>query len=183
VTGLQEDRRLPRAHVNAEFKARCPDPREAARRIRAAGARWAGRERQIDTYYRIGQGRLKIRESGPRAVLVWYFRGNTLRSKRSDVLLLPLSETQAAKRMLGRTLGVKAVVDKVRRIYLRDNVRVHLDDVRGLGTFVEVEAVGRAKELARLRRQAEAMARVLGLLPSNLIRGSYSDLLRRPRGR
>jgi predicted adenylyl cyclase CyaB len=174
---------MRRAHVNAEFKARCPDPQEAVRRIRAAGARWAGREHQIDTYYRVGQGRLKIRETGPRAVLAWYFRGDALRSKRSDVLLLPLPEAQAAKQMLGRTLGVRVVVDKVRRIYLRDNVRVHLDDVRGLGKFVEIEAVGRAKDLPRLRTQAEAMARVLGLRPSDLIRGSYSDLLDRPRNR
>lgn len=168
---------MTRAHVNAEFKARCADPRDAIRRVRAAGARWAGRVRQIDTYYRVAEGRLKIRETGSRAELVWYFRGDTLRSKRSDVLLLTLPNPVSIKETLARSLSVKVVVDKVRRIYLHGNVRVHFDQVRGLGTFVEIEAMGGPKEFRRLRRQAEEMARVLGLHRADLVRGSYSDLL------
>jgi adenylate cyclase, class 2 len=168
---------VTRAHVNAEFKARCSDPRDAIRRLRAAGARWLSREHQVDTYYRVAQGRLKVREIGSRAVLVWYFRGDTLRSKRSDVLLLPISDPISVKRTLSRDLGVRVVVDKVRRVYLRENVRVHVDDVRGLGQFVEIEAVGQATNFKSLQRQAEEMAHVLGLRPSDLIRGSYSDLL------
>lgn len=63
------------------------------------------------------------------------------------------------------------------RVYLRDDVRVHIDEVRGLGQFVEIESVGDAKDCDRLQRQAEAMAHALGLRPSDLVRGSYSDLL------
>ena len=168
---------MTRAHVNAEFKARCSDPRDAIRRIRAAGVRWVSREHQIDTYYRIAEGRLKVRETGTRAELVWYFRGDTLRSKRSDVLMLTLRDAASVKAALARKVGVKVIVDKVRRVYLRDNVRVHIDDVRGLGHFVEIESVGAAEDFPRLQRQAEEMARVLGLRPKDLIRGSYSDLL------
>jgi len=168
---------VTRAHVNAEFKARCSDPRDAIRRIRAAGVRWVSREHQIDTYYRIAEGRLKVRETGTRAELVWYFRGDTLRSKRSDVLMLTLRDAASVKAALARKVGVKVIVDKVRRVYLRDNVRVHIDDVRGLGHFVEIESVGAAEDFPRLQRQAEEMARVLGLRPKDLIRGSYSDLL------
>jgi len=174
---------VSRAHVNAEFKARCSDPREAIRRVRAAGARWLSREHQVDTYYRVAEGRLKIREVGTRAVLVWYFRGDTLRSKRSDVLLLPVSDPISVKRTLSRDLGVKVVVDKVRRVYLRENVRVHIDEVVGLGQFVEIEAVGQAKNFRLLQKQAQEMARVLGLHSSDLIRGSYSDLLLAKRSR
>jgi len=168
---------VTRAHVNAEFKARCRNLEGAVRRARAAGARWAGREHQIDTYYHLAEGRLKVRESGSWAVLVWYFRGDTLRSKRSDVLLLSLPDPRSVKSTLARTLGVKVVVDKVRRIYLRENVRVHIDQVKGLGDFVEIESVGAATDFPRLKRQAEKMARDLGLRPRDLIRGSYSDLL------
>lgn len=66
---------------------------------------------------------------------------------------------------------------QVRRVYLKDNIRVHIDEVRGLGQFVEIEAVGRAKSFPKLQRQAENMASALGLHRANLIRGSYSDLL------
>jgi predicted adenylyl cyclase CyaB len=125
----------------------------------------------------VDEGRLKVRESGTRAELVWYFRSDTLRSKRSDVLMLTLRDAPSVKATLARTLGVKVIVDKFRRVYLRDNVRVHIDDVRGLGHFVEIESVGAAKDFPRLQRQAEEMARVLGLRPKDLIRGSYSDLL------
>ena len=168
---------MTRTHVNAEFKARCSDPRDAIRLVRAAGARWLSREHQVDTYYRVAEGRLKIRETGTRAELVWYFRGDTLRSKRSDVLMLTLRDAPSVKVTLARTLGVKVIVDKVRRVYLRNNVRVHVDDVKGLGHFVEIESVGAAKDFPPLQRQAEEMARVLGLRPKDLIRGSYSDLL------
>jgi len=168
---------VTRTNVNAEFKARCRDLEGAARRARAAGARWVAREHQIDTYYRVAEGRLKVRETGSRAVLVWYFRGDRLRSKRSDVLLLSLPDVRSVKAALARTLGVKVVVDKVRRIYLRENVRVHIDRVKGLGDFVEIESVGAATDFPRLKRQAEEMAHDLGLRPRDLIRGSYSDLL------
>ena len=182
MCGLASWLAVTRAHVNAEFKARCSDPQDAIRRIRAAGARWLTRERQVDTYYRVAEGRLKVRETGSRAVLVWYFRGDTLRSKRSDVLLLPVSDPISVKRTLSRDLGVRVVVDKVRRVYLKDNVRVHVDEVRDLGLFVEIEAVGQAKDFKKLQRQAEGMARVLGLRHSDMIRGSYSDLLLARRG-
>ena len=168
---------MTRAHVNAEFKAGCANIPAAIRRVRGAGARRKAREHQVDTYYRVAEGRLKVRETGPRAELVWYFRGDALRSKRSDVLLLSLPEPASIKETLARSLGVKVVVDKVRRIYLKDNVRVHFDQVKRLGTFVEIEAVGQPKDFRRLQRQAEEMARVLGLRPNDLIRGSYSDLL------
>lgn len=174
---------MTRAHVNAEFKARCADLQAAIRRVRVAGARWLSREHQIDTYYRVAEGRLKVREAGSRAELVWYFRGDTLRSKRSDVLILTLPEPASVKATLARTLGVRVVVDKIRRIYLRDNVRIHFDEVRELGAFVEIEAVDKPKDFPRLKRQAEEMAGVLGLHPKDLIRGSYSDLLLRTPGR
>lgn len=168
---------MARTHVNAEFKARCEDLRAGIKRVRSAGARRVGREHQIDTYYRVAQGRLKVREAGVRAELVWYFRGDSLRSKRSDVLILSLPDAAPIKETLARSLGVKVVVDKVRRIYLRDNVRVHFDHVKGLGTFVEIEAVGSPREFSRLKEQAEETAGILGLRRGDLIRGSYSDLL------
>jgi adenylate cyclase class 2 len=120
---------------------------------------------------------LKVRETDGRAVLVWYFREDSLRSKRSDVIVLPIADVSETKAILARELGVKVVVDKVRRVYLKHNVRAHLDEVRGLGFFVEIEAVGQAKNFKKLRDQAEEMAHVLGLRPSDLIRGSYCDLL------
>ena len=169
------------AHVNAEFKARCADPRDAVRRVRAAGARWISKEHQVDTYFRVVEGRLKVRETGTRAELVWYFRGDTLRSKRSDVVMLTLRSAPSVKATLARTLGVKVIVDKVRRVYLRGNVRVHLDRVKGLGDFVEIESVGTAGDFPRLKRQAEEMAHDLGLNPRDMIRGSYSDLLLKTR--
>jgi adenylate cyclase, class 2 len=174
---------MARAHVNAEFKARCTDLNAAARRAREAGARRVTRVRQIDTYFAVSGGRLKLRESGDRAQLVWYFRADTLRSKRSDVLLMPVAEASGAKNLLARQFGVRVVVDKVRRVYLKQNVRVHLDQVRGLGAFVEIEAVGEPREFPRLKRQAEEMASALGLSSDDLVGGSYSDLLLAKRGR
>ena len=91
--------------------------------------------------------------------------------------MLRVSDDDSVKETLARDLGVKVVVDKIRRIYLKDNVRVHVDEVRRLGQFVEIEAVGQAKDFKKLKSQAEVMARILGLRRSDLVGGSYSDLL------
>ena len=74
-------------------------------------------------------------------------------------------------------LGVIAVVDKLREIYYVDNVKIHLDRVRGLGKFLEVEAFVRKGGLRRGRKQAEKIRELFGVLPEDILAHSYSDLI------
>ena len=47
----------------------------------------------------------------------------------------------AMREILARALGIVGRVRKLRRLCLVDRTRIHLDDVEGLGCFVEIEAV------------------------------------------
>jgi predicted adenylyl cyclase CyaB len=91
---------------------------------------------------------------------------------------VPVADVAAMKAVLADTLGVRGIVSKRRRIWLWKNVRIHLDEVAGLGSFVEFEAVitSRAEELAA-PAQLEQLSSLLEVRPSDYLAPSYADLL------
>src|SRR5262249_31422998 len=105
------------AHVNIEIKARCPDPQAIRATLRARNATFRGTDRQIDTYFRVNRGRLKLREGQIENSLVYYEREDRAGPKRSDVMLFPSSPGSALKEILIRSLGILVTVEKQREIY------------------------------------------------------------------
>jgi adenylate cyclase class 2 len=175
-------------HVNVEIKAACGDPDSIRRFLRSRGADFRGRDHQVDTYFRVPAGRLKLREGRLENHLIHYERPNVAGPRRADVLLLaapPGERTRALKDLLTEALGVLAVVDKRREIYFLDNVKFHIDEVEHLGRFVEIEAQsahpGASEEalLAQCRQYLDE----LGIRPDDLIAESYSEMLLKRRGR
>jgi len=125
---------------NIELKAKLLDFDRAIAACEALGAAPQGEIHQIDTYFNVPHGRLKLREANPgHAELVHYHRPDTAGAKGCDYTLEPVQPT--IQPMLAAALGVLTVVDKVRTLYLWENVRIHLDRVEGLGHFLEFEAV------------------------------------------
>lgn len=163
---------------NIELKARCRDLRCAAEAAAGVGAARAGELNQLDTYFRFEHGRLKLREAeGHGAELIAYARANDVAFRNSDYYVIPVSEPAAMKAALASRLGVRGEVRKRRELFLWHNVRIHLDEVAGLGTFLEFEAVvspadGEAVSHERLARLTEA----LGIRDDDRIAVSYSDL-------
>lgn len=164
---------------NIELKARCPDPAAAAGCALAMGARDAGVLLQVDTYFHVKSGRLKLRViDGQRAELILYSRPNAAEIRASDYHIAQVPDPAGARALLGRSLGVLVEVRKRRRLLLWENVRIHLDDVEGLGSFLELEAVvGDAGDETVSRERAERLRDVLGVADAELIESSYSDLL------
>ena len=75
------------------------------------------------------------------------------------------------------------IVDKKRRIYFIDNVKFHFDEVQGLGSFIEVEAIDTGKiNLDRLKMQCDSYASFFDIAPSQYISNSYSDMLIEKKG-
>ena len=165
------------ASVNVEFKARDPNPEVTAARCLNLGAVSAGTLVQRDVYYRARHGRLKLRtQADDGSELIAYRRPDAPDASESTYVRAPASE--AVGEALEVALGTTVVVSKHRQLLIWEGVRIHLDEVDGLGSFVEFEAVlpgagdpatARAK-LARLRSE-------LGIEDDALVSAGYADLL------
>jgi adenylate cyclase class 2 len=167
-------------HQIIEIKARARDLDGPRALLVARGARFVGLDQQLDTYFRVPVGRLKLREGAIENALIHYHRENVSGPKHSQVSLYPSTPGSTLKGILAGALGIDVVVDKQREIYFLDNVKVHLDAVAGLGTFVEIEAIDAdgTRSLEALRAQCEELMRAFGIADADLLALSYSDLLR-----
>ncbi len=127
---------------NIEIKAIYPNLEKAREVCRRLNAKFIGIDRQIDTYFNVPNGRFKLRESSLNgSYLIPYVRPNQEGPKKSDYGRLKVDNTEHIKNLFSQIMGVNLVVKKNREIYLIENVRVHLDDVDGVGQFFEFEAV------------------------------------------
>ena len=167
--------------VNIEFKAQCADHRPIRKFLESKHARFVGEDHQVDTYFRVNHGRLKLRQGSIENALIHYLRGDAKGLKRSDVHLFPVESDLSSllNVLLEEALGELVTVEKRREIYFIDNVKFHLDQVKGLGSFVEVEAIDSEGSIGieRLEQQCAHYLDQLQIDDSALISLSYSDLL------
>jgi adenylate cyclase class IV len=171
------------ASENIELKAADPDPAASERACRALGAVDGGLLVQRDTYFAVERGRLKLREdvAAGTAELIFYLRAHADGTRASSYWRAPASEPGAWRDLLAAAHGISGVVGKRRRLFLHRNVRIHLDDVEGLGSFVELEsvlAVPGAESREEARALAEAIA-ALGLAGRETFAAGYLELSRR----
>ena len=119
--------------LNFEFKARLKDAVHVRATLKQLRARFLGTDHQVDTYFHVPAGRLKIREGRIENSLIHYQRTDSAHARRSHVELMLLPRRNSVRAILSGALGVLTVVDKRREIYFVGNVKIHLDRVRGLG--------------------------------------------------
>jgi predicted adenylyl cyclase CyaB len=133
---------------------------------------------QIDTYFVVPHGRLKLREiEGERAELIHYYRPDTLVAHPSDYVIARVSDPGSLKDALSRALGLRVVVEKRRELYLWGHTRIHLDEVTGLGSFLELETVIADQTREEAERECREVQAALGIREEDLVSGSYADLL------
>ncbi|MCI4371912.1 MAG: class IV adenylate cyclase [Thermoplasmata archaeon] len=159
-----------------ELKARYEDLGKA--RALMKGTDRLGTFRQVDTYFSLGERRLKLRvlEGAKEGQLIYYERPDVGGVKESRVLLASLPDAAPVKEILGQVLEVKAVVHKSREIYQFRGVQVHLDTVRGLGKFIEFEKVlADESEREAGRETLESLRRYFQIPDEDLMASSYSD--------
>lgn len=162
-----------------ELKARYEDLGKARAILKAAER--LGTHRQTDTYFSLGDRRLKLREVDGReaAQLVYYERPDEAGVKETTVLLYDVVGPDVLKDMLARVLGVRVVVRKRREIRRHEGVQVHFDEVEGLGRFVEFELAVKddAASIAAGRETLDRLRRLFEIPDEDLVASSYSDLL------
>jgi len=163
--------------INYEFKARVKNETSVRAALKKLRARYVGTDRQVDTYFRVPVGRLKIREGRIENALIFYQRTNAPRARRSKIEMMMLPPRNSIRAILTGALGVWVVVDKRREIYFVGNVKIHLDRVRRLGKFVEVEAISRGGSLPKAQAQARKFQKLFGIKASDIVPQSYSDLI------
>lgn len=162
---------------NLEFKTRVADLQLLLKRARELGADLWGDLRQTDTYFAVPLGRLKLRETaGFQAELIYYRRDETLPERPSDYLVARTPDAASVKSLLAAALGVLAVVRKRRTLLVLDSVRVHLDNVEGVGTFMEIEVPVRDGEAGAAMKLHSLLAG-MGFVLDDGIRASYLDLV------
>ena len=166
-------------HINYEFKARCNDIERLESKLKEFSPLFIGIDHQIDTYFNVPNGRLKLREGNLENSLIHYNRINAADAKQSDVALYQHHPDKNLKETLSKALGVKVVVDKRRKIYFIDNVKFHFDEVNGLGSFIEVEAIDKDGFIGieKLKEQCNYYIQLFCIAKDQFIAESYSDLL------
>jgi predicted adenylyl cyclase CyaB len=169
---------------NIEIKARVRDFEEMRRR--AAGLSDVPCEiiPQEDTFFVTSRGRLKLRElAGRPAQLIYYERADQDGPKRSNYHLFMTGDPAGLKHTLSLAYGIRGVIKKIRYLYLAGQTRIHLDDVQGLGRFMELEVV---LSEGQTDHEGEGIARDLmdrlGVASTDLLEDAYMDMLERQDG-
>lgn len=168
---------------NVEIKARLRDAREAHARAEALADGGTERLAQTDVYFHAVRGRLKLRtireEGRPEAAeLIAYARPDATGPEVSDYRRVAVPDADELRAALAATLGERVVVEKHRTVHHVGRTRVHLDEVEGLGGFLELEVVlreGEGREAGA--REAERLMRELGVEPGDLVDVGYADLV------
>ncbi len=165
--------------LNIEIKARSKNQEFIREILKSHQAKFKGTDHQIDTYFAVNSGRLKLREGNIENSLVHYDREDKEGPKQSNVTFYKSNDKTSLKEILTKALGILVVVDKSREIYFIDNVKFHIDDVKDLGTFVEIEALDSNGSIGKekLFQQCNYYLDLFKISQEDLISNSYSDLL------
>jgi adenylate cyclase class IV len=168
---------------NIELKASDPDPSASLEICRALGAEDRGTITQCDTYFEVARGGLKLREEQPgRPHLIQFERTSEPQQRESRYRIIEVSDGTALCAALAEAIGIRGVVVKQRHLLLWQNVRIHLDEVGQLGTFIELEAVAPPdSDLTHEHRLVAELRDALGITDERLVALGYAaQLLQAP---
>jgi adenylate cyclase class IV len=166
---------------NIEIKTQCLDPEHTRKVLRENDALLLGIDNQVDTYFQVPKGKLKLRESSlPYEYgLIHYDREIKSGPKISQITVFQTPNDEILKQVLTKSLNILVVVKKRRELYLIDNVKFHLDVVESLGNFLEIEAQDTHGLLGKttLTKQCHYYLDLLKIKRKDLLVKSYSDLV------
>jgi predicted adenylyl cyclase CyaB len=165
--------------LNIEIKAQCSNLPQIRSILKKEKAKYIGLDFQIDTYFNCNNGRIKLRAGNIENALIFYKRANTKTIKESQIILEKLNLNNNIKQLLTDAYGVKVEVAKKREIYFIDNIKIHLDEVKELGEFVEIEAIDCTGKIGKemLQEQCNKYIKMFEIKEAAFVDKSYSDLI------
>ena len=162
--------------VNLEIKVALTSHKKVKAVLKEIGAEFKGILTQKDIYYKSPGCLLKMRIQNDRTELIRYNRVESGDTRWSDYDVILLSGKKVPD-FFNNILKTETVVQKKRELWLYDNTRIHLDTVKGLGYFLELETL-----VLKGRKDAEKrfneMVKVLSLDFDRQIRSSYRNLMK-----
>lgn len=164
---------------NIECKARDPHPGRSLEVCRRLGAEDHGEILQRDTYFEVTNGGLKLREERPgKPHLIQFERANEPEQRESRYRIIEVDDGPMLSAALAAAIGVRVIVAKRRRLFLWRDVRIHLDEVEGLGRFIELEAVAPPdSDLTREHRLIAELRDALEITDERLVAVGYAEQL------
>ncbi|XP_037724680.1 uncharacterized protein LOC119556493 [Drosophila subpulchrella] len=178
----------PADQRNVEVKARIPGGAEGFKeRLILAKTLGGGQDAELieqrDVFFEspLG-GRLKLRylQAPARSQLVFYDRPDVAGPKLSKFNKTEVDEPEVLEKILRQSNGVLGVLAKRRHLFLHGQTRIHLDEVKDLGHFLELEVCLRPEQsLEEGQAIAEKLSKELGIQEQDLMTGSYFDALRK----
>lgn len=162
---------------NIELKATDQDPASSHETCRALGAEDHGEIWQRDDYFEVAHGGLKLREERPGYPhLIQFDRANEPQQRESRYRIIKVDDGAVLRAALANAIGVRATVIKHRRLFLWRAVRIHLDTVERLGTFIELEAVAPPdSDLTHEHQLIVELREVFGITDDRLVAIGYAD--------
>lgn len=162
--------------TNLELKIKLDKKNSSEKLLNNAKAQFKGLLKQKDIYYKFKNGLLKLRVENGSYCLIKYFRDEK-GTRWSDYEILKL-EGKNVEKYLAEILNVETVVEKKRKLYLYKNTRIHIDEVKNLGNFLELETVV-AKNKKHALLEFEEVVKLLNLDLKKQIKSSYRNLLKK----
>lgn len=163
---------------NVEIKAVLREPEALRARLEELADEGPELLSQADTFFYSRNGRLKLRRLGDRAELIYYERADAQEPTESQYLKTAVADGAAIEAMLSVALEVRGTVRKRRWLYRVGQTRIHVDEVEGLGHFLELEVVlGASQPASEGRAIARELMASIGVDEADLVAGAYIDLL------
>lgn len=164
---------------NIEIKAKGFDNDLIRKALIKQNAKFIGKDFQIDTYFKVKEGRLKIREGNIENYLIYYLRNENSDIKKSTVIREDLNKLTSIFNVFISNLEILGIVKKVREIYFIENVKIHLDKIENLGEFIEIEAKNETGNYTKdyLDKQCHEYMKIFNIQKTDIINNSYIDLV------
>ena len=161
--------------TNLELKIKIGSHQLLRNKLKDIGADNIGALNQKDVYYHVPEGLLKLRIENGKESLIFYRRDEMGNNRWSDYNVIKF-ENEGGEDFLKKIFTIETVVEKRRELFIYNNTRIHLDEVKTLGSYLELETLLlKGKEEAKVR--FEKIIAILELDTSKQIKKSYRDLL------
>ena len=165
--------------LNIEIKSVISDCESTKERLENLGIKEAYTMYQRDIFYQVPFGRLKLRSiNSNQHELIIYFRHNSKKPRPSKYHRIHTNYPDLINNVLTRIFGIRGIVEKKRLLFLQNNIRFHIDQVKNLGNYFEIEyIIGDSGLEAYARERVNSLLSLLEISERQLVSESYIDLL------